>query len=236
MNKLTQIGINNNTDKAFFGYLKVYETHFNKFINNKTTTIAEIGILGGASLKTWRDFLPNAKIIGIDKFEDSVNERSEIVVNDFFKSDPNSKFFLCDQSKTEDLISLKNKLINENIGIDIFIDDGSHFQKDMIQTFEIMFPILNKGGIYIIEDICTTKNLLRGDKWWGDVKNINIENCVEQTILNFKNTNKLKNDYFISNDLSELENSIQDCLFYKDKTEPLTAYATSSLAILIINN
>jgi hypothetical protein len=233
MNKLTQIGIHNHTDKAIFGYLDVYEEHFNKFTNNDAITIAEVGVLGGSSLRTWRCFFPNSKIIGIDKVKDSINERGETVQNDFFRSDSNSKFFLCDQGKTEDLISLKNILINENIGIDVFIDDGSHFQKDMIQTFEIMFPLLNKGGIYIIEDICTTKNLLRGDKWWGDTKLTSIENCVEQTILNFKNTKKLKSDFFISKDSNELESSIQDCFFYKDQTHPLTIYGTSSLAILI---
>jgi hypothetical protein len=233
MNKLTQIGLKNQTDKSTFGYLNIYETYFNKFIDKENITIAEVGILGGASLRTWREFFPNAKIIGIDKVENNINERMEVVKNDFFESDLNSKFFLCDQNKTEDLNLLKSKLAQENIQIDIFIDDGSHFQKDIIQTFEIMFPLLNKGGIYIIEDICTTENLLRGDKWWGDAKNTNIENCVEQTMLKFKNTNELKNNYFISKDLSELKNSIEDCIFYKAKTQPLTEKATSSLAILI---
>jgi hypothetical protein len=37
--------------------------------------------------------------------------------------------------------------------IDIVIDDGSHKFYDQIFTFKILFPRLNAGGIYIIEDI-----------------------------------------------------------------------------------
>jgi spermidine synthase len=38
---------------------------------------------------------------------------------------------------------------------DIIIDDGSHMNRDVIKSFELLFPLLNDNGIYIVEDtIC----------------------------------------------------------------------------------
>ena len=42
---------------------------------------------------------------------------------------------------------------------DIILDDRSHLNKDVIQSFETLFPLLNDNGIYIIEDtICYKHN------------------------------------------------------------------------------
>jgi hypothetical protein len=40
--------------------------------------------------------------------------------------------------------------------IDVVIDDGSHVPKDIIVTFETLFPALSKNGIYIVEDTETS--------------------------------------------------------------------------------
>ena len=35
------------------------------------------------------------------------------------------------------------------------MDDGSHTNKDVIKSFELLFPLLNDNGLYIVEDtIC----------------------------------------------------------------------------------
>lgn len=41
-------------------------------------------------------------------------------------------------------------------GIDIIIDDGSHINEHVIKSFSILFPLLNMGGIYAIEDLQTS--------------------------------------------------------------------------------
>ncbi len=38
---------------------------------------------------------------------------------------------------------------------DIIVDDGSHINKHVITTFNILFPLLNHGGLYVIEDTQT---------------------------------------------------------------------------------
>ena len=48
------------------------------------------------------------------------------------------------------------KLLQNKYGpFDIIIDDGSHINRDVIVSFEQLFPLLNDKGLYIIEDtIC----------------------------------------------------------------------------------
>ena len=41
-------------------------------------------------------------------------------------------------------------------GIDIFIDDADHFKSTQLSMFEVWFPRVRDGGVYIIEDIFTT--------------------------------------------------------------------------------
>lgn len=98
----------------------------------------------GASLKSWRDFFPNSKIIGLDINEEVLFEDERI------------KCFYTDQSNEitlEKTISNINTYYNENIEYDLIIDDGSHVKEHMILTFETYKKYLTSGGLYIIEDI-----------------------------------------------------------------------------------
>ena len=57
----------------------------------------------------------------------------------------------CDQNDKAALWQL-----NEQSGpFDIIIDDGSHFQEHIFTSFNILWPFLNPGGIYVIEDLAT---------------------------------------------------------------------------------
>ena len=41
----------------------------------------------------------------------------------------------------------------KDIEFDIILDDGSHIQKDIIETFKNMFKKLKPGGAYMAEDL-----------------------------------------------------------------------------------
>ena len=122
--------------------------------------VLEIGVggyddpkAGGASLRMWRDFFPNARIAGID-----IHDKSGVADNriQIFQGDQTHEDFL-------------KKTVATLGGIDIVIDDGSHFNSHMIQTFEILYPLLSKDGIYVVEDTQTSYwDNFFGVDWGGD--------------------------------------------------------------------
>jgi len=140
-NLMLQYGTLSNTDKVtHHEYHKIYETFLKPFYNSNGS-IVEIGIGSGVSLPMWLNLFKNAHIYGIDIQEEKTNNNKYTILK-------------ADQSNIDDLNNLKLSLINNNI---FFInDDGSHIPEHQLQTFNILFPILVEGGIYIIEDIETS--------------------------------------------------------------------------------
>jgi hypothetical protein len=116
-----------------------YEYPYDLFLNrfrDIPCTIFEIGIDEGKSLSVWENFLPKAKIYGMD-----IGIEKEIERGHIFKGD---------QSKIQDIISVSNKIQS----CDIIIDDGSHVADHQLKTFYYMFEhLLDWGGVYVIEDI-----------------------------------------------------------------------------------
>jgi hypothetical protein len=94
---------------------------------------------GGSSLKMWRDYFPLANIAALDFFDKSPHAADRIAI------------FQCDQSGPGIL-----HCMNEQCGpFDIILDDGSHENAHVIRSFEVLFPLLRLGGLYVIEDIQT---------------------------------------------------------------------------------
>jgi hypothetical protein len=99
----------------------------------------------GASLKSWEEFFPNAKIYGLD------------ILRDVLFSENRVSCFYTDQSNENEL----NKTIDEirnvnndsNLLFDLIIDDGSHIVDHMLLTFKTLSKYLKVDGLYIIEDI-----------------------------------------------------------------------------------
>jgi len=138
MNKLEELGIKYGTDKiGKHNYLPVYYDLF-KNKRNKVKKVLEIGVGEGAGLRMFRDFFPNAIIYGAD------NDPKRVFV------DPPIQVFKCDQTEIDDLISLINKT---GCDIDLVIDDGSHRPSDQIFTCKELLPSLDRGVIYVIEDV-----------------------------------------------------------------------------------
>ena len=130
---------------------------------------------GGESLRMWRRYFPFGMIYGIDIYDKSHLQESRIRI---YKADQK------DEGALNDIFS--------TIGcVDIIIDDGSHLNEHVVQTFKILFPKLRDGGIYVVEDTQTS--------YWkdygGDSENLNNPN----TTMNFfkKLTDSLNNKEFL---------------------------------------
>jgi 23S rRNA U2552 (ribose-2'-O)-methylase RlmE/FtsJ len=97
----------------------------------------------GASLRMWRDYFPNANIIGCD-----------ILRSVLFNDEDRIKTFFVDQSNESSLVELAKSITPNGNYLDLIIDDGSHIEEHMILSFKTLWQYVKpKGGIYIIEDI-----------------------------------------------------------------------------------
>jgi len=135
---LNDICLKYGTDKGsnLHNYSEKYNSYFEK-IRHKKLKILEIGIQNGFSLKTWEEFFNKSKIYGIDIVDCSRFDSERI------------KTFICDQKD----LNLLDKINKEHGPFDIIIDDGSHISRDMKKSFDFLFPLLNNGGIYVVEDL-----------------------------------------------------------------------------------
>ncbi len=137
---LDLIGISEGTDKhsLLHDYLRHYERMFDRFRAAEIDLI-EIGVANGASLRTWRRFFSKARIIGIDVVQACqvfADEANHVIVEIGSQDDPG---FLLN--------------IGRRYQPSIIIDDGSHIASHIQFSFETLFPALQPGGCYVIEDI-----------------------------------------------------------------------------------
>lgn len=143
MGKLNDIGLKYDADKSsrFHNYLDFYEKHLpDRLFKGR---LLEIGVMDGASMKMWREYYPDAEIIGIDIFD-----KTHLYNDDW--GVPQSVQLLQINGTVEHPLRELGKF-------DIILDDGSHFMHDQQRTFELLYyKQLNKGGVYILEDLWTS--------------------------------------------------------------------------------
>lgn len=154
---LIDIGKNYNTDKTVSGFVQIYEDLFANFRNTEKS-ILEIGINRGDSLRMWREYFPKARIMGADIRQSTLGKCGKGV--ETYYLDQSSRADLCAFSADKNFV--------------IIIDDGGHVVSHQILTFEVLWPHINSGGLYIIEDIETS--------YWTDSKHNYVDShptCVE---------------------------------------------------------
>jgi len=139
-------------------YIDHYERLLAPYRNG--CTFLEIGINQGHSLKMFSEYFFNSHVIGVDIWEGSAN---------YFKD----KFYNC-QVIIGDATTKLPEL--ENIMFDVVIDDGSHWVDDQVKSFQILSKQMNKGGIYIIEDILDLESQLQEYRKLGQPEIIDMRN------------------------------------------------------------
>ena len=140
---LDDLAVKYKSDKSsrFHNYANKYDKILSPY-RESYSSILEIGVAAGQSIKMWTDYFPKAAIHGAD-----INPTSKIC-----ESYSNRiKFHLLDQGNEAQL-----KNLEQFSPFDLIIDDGNHFWREQILTFNTIFPYLKKGGIYICEDTITS--------------------------------------------------------------------------------
>jgi hypothetical protein len=143
---LDELSVKYGTDKGSLKhhYMEFYEQQLPK--NPKK--LLEIGVLDGASIKMWREWLPDCEIHGLDLFSD--RSAREIWDDCFASSEGSEKitFHTGNQCDWQMLGQLRQ------YDFDVIIDDGSHNSRDQMMTF---FGLFN-GKHYFIEDTDCCRN------------------------------------------------------------------------------
>ena len=98
-------------------------------------SVLEVGVLGGASLRAWRDYFPSAFVIGVDVSAPTFEEWQVSARR-------------ADATKAEDLAAALG-----DRRFDLIVDDGSHWEHHQLATFELLKPRLKPGGLYVVEDV-----------------------------------------------------------------------------------
>jgi hypothetical protein len=142
LDTLSKIAKKYDTDKGIVhhNYTPIYNSYFES-IRMKPIKVLEIGFggyeyfdRGGGSAKMWREYFPNANIITCD-----IYPKYPIKGVSFYN-----------------LSEVGIHLFDISYNSDIIIDDGSHINYEVINTFKEIFPNLKSGGIYVIEDVETS--------------------------------------------------------------------------------
>lgn len=158
---LHDLGCKYGTDKVnnwhtFNGksYLQIYEKYFLPKKEEKIN-ILEIGVKGGHSLRTWKEYFPNANICGLDFNPECLAHEEERI-----------EIFVGSQDDPE----IIKKIVDKYKYFDIIIDDGSHINDLIIKSFNLLSPFIKKTGIYIIEDLnCSYEDLSLAGGWDGEL-------------------------------------------------------------------
>jgi 23S rRNA U2552 (ribose-2'-O)-methylase RlmE/FtsJ len=122
-------------------YFEIYDRYFSQYRNQKIN-ILEIGVSQGGSLQLWKKY-----------FGDQVNIYA-IDINPACKQfeEESVRIFIGSQSDRTFLKDVAGQIPD----LDIVIDDGGHTMEQQKVSFELLYPKVKEGGIYIVEDTHTS--------------------------------------------------------------------------------
>jgi len=143
---LTQLAIIHGADK--FGWHDYTPHYFRLFepLRARARNVLEIGVggyqdrdRGGESLAIWRDFFFEADVTGIDLSPKDLDLGPRVKI---FRGNQVDRPFL-------------DEIAARRGPFEIILDDGSHQNIHIIQTFKALLSKVAPGGIYVAEDLQT---------------------------------------------------------------------------------
>ena len=167
------------------GYSKFYHEIFYN-IKNEKINIMEIGSFYGNASAALFFYFKNANIFGADINPDMFKYKSKRI-----------KSFQVDSSSPN---SIKSKIIDLNISFKIIIEDASHMLKDQIVSLFQLFPIVQSGGYFIVEelDFPETREDMRLNQEFPDLKTI-LNSIVNDKDFNSPYIDDVSKNYFLNN-------------------------------------
>lgn len=149
---LDEIAIKNGCDKSSLkhDYCRIYEQYFSAYHPLKLLEIGYGGYddpdAGGESARMWLDWLGYDSKVG-----PTLLGGDAITITDIHPKNnvPEGVLFL----QTDVTKNWPEPGEYGKTKYDIIIDDGSHLNADIIAAFKNLWPVLNPGGLYCVEDV-----------------------------------------------------------------------------------
>ena len=185
INQYTHPSKRDNIRIAAHGYSKFYEKVFLEF-KDKKINVLEIGSFYGNASAAMFFYFRNANIFGADINPDMFNYTSKRMTSFFVNSSSAS--------------SIQKNIIDKKIEYKIIIEDASHMLKDQIISLFYLFPILESGGYFIVEelDFPETREDMRIGQEFPDLKSI-LKNILKKQDFNSKYIDLNLKNYFLDN-------------------------------------
>jgi hypothetical protein len=140
---LRRIGGYHGTNKAKIvnlglSYLDIYERYLQGW-RGRTFALLELGVYRGESLRMWRTYFPKARVYGLD-IDPAAAERLQ------------GEFTVFTGSQSDDTF-ITHALGEIGPGLKLVVDDASHINELTLASFDLIFPRLPAGALYVIEDL-----------------------------------------------------------------------------------
>lgn len=217
--KITSTPLESNVGKTLMELSIVYPSdkehlhqYFTRVYNDllvprrdSTQTILEIGVGEGYSLATWRDFFPNATVIGVD---------NNPAAGEFVRSSGRVILSLADTGDVNDLLRIQRTYQN----VDIILDDGGHRMHEQQFALVHLLPMLKDTGLYILEDLHTSTEAKMPEKevfGWGDPN----KTTTLDMLRHYQKTGKIVSDYYTPEQCKYLEDTIDSVVIYDELGE-----------------
>jgi len=206
---LIDIANNYNTDKHYeHNYFNLIYNDLFKEKQLEIKKFIEIGIDKGGSVELWRDYFKNAEVIGID-----INLN---VAKNYIGEDNLDRITLINLNQSDKSQLIEFSKLYQNV--DVILDDGSHKMYDQQITFALLFNMLKSGGVYIIEDLHTSLEVIMPEKrifGWGDPeKTITLD-----MLRNYQNTGQIFSEYMTKEEMEYLNKNIQSIDIYQSRPD-----------------
>lgn len=189
-----------------YQFLSKYELVFSQLQNVRT--VMEIGVHNhGNELEIWNRYFESAQVIGVNREFHQLNNdlRNVSLVKVNFDDD-------------EDF----TRFINKYSSVDIVIDDYTNKMEDQQRLLARLFKSLTPNGIYIIEDLQTSRQCKQSQTNWGDPTKTTTLEMLET----FISSGTITSDYMTPEEQSYVQDHIANCEIYEGVPGSLTAIIT----------
>jgi hypothetical protein len=118
----------------------VYDRHYEHhlaYLREERFAMLEVGVWDGRSMRVWSEYFPLAEIHGVDKDARALGTYDGPAV-----------IHVCDVMDDE-----MEEVARHLPSLRLVIDDGGHHMRQQQRAMELLWPRLEPGGWYVIEDL-----------------------------------------------------------------------------------